>query len=139
MSQHVTFLDVIPVRILFSSMVRLGFLKYFLRDLFPHSRTSIPANIRLDKEMLKTSLRSLERNSFFVFPEKNLLHFIMTTTHNRFVISLELLEFSYVLHHCNVKGFLCIHMALPNACAPKRRLEICFDWLQHGAIIETVL
>ena len=69
MSQHVTFLDVIPVRILFSSMVRLGFLKYFLRDLFPHSRTSIPANIRLDKEMLKTSLRSLERNSFFVFPD----------------------------------------------------------------------
>ena len=41
----------------------------------------------------------------------------MTTTHNRFVISLELLEFGYVLHHCNVKGFLCIHMALPNACA----------------------
>ena len=46
--------------------------------------------------------------------DENLLHFIMTRTGNRFAISLALLEFGYVLHHCNVRGFLCIHMALPN-------------------------
>ena len=99
----------------------------FVKELWNYNTTSnfnyYPANIRFDKDNLRTSRRPFQCNNFSTFrtssrpfkdvykaltktssrrlqdfEEEEFLRFIMTKTDNHFVISLDL---AYVLHHYN--------------------------------------
>ena len=66
---------------------------------------------RLAENVFNVTISCFPRRLKDDFEDKKFLHFIMIKKDNRFVI---LLDFGYVLHHCNARKFLNIRKALLN-------------------------